>query len=113
MDRPRQVRTLPVRRVEYRVVSKRYIAHSGIEEVLGKRRVFETLRMDDGIGIELRGDAGGDGIKLNSRATRAGVHALRHHSKEVADAYGGFQNVRAGLHAKLLKGLPHGADNLW
>ena len=36
----------------------------------------------------------------DSGATRAAVHVFRHHSKEVAGPYGGFQNVRAGLQTR-------------
>ena len=63
--------------------------------------------MDVRIRVEFRGDARGDGIKLNARAPRAGIQTFRHQSKEVADAHRRFEDVRAGLEAEPLHGLPH------
>ena len=93
-------------------LAKRYVANRGVEEVPGQRCFFEALRVDDRIGIELRGDACGNGIELDSRAPGARVHALRHQSKEVADSYRWFEDVRACLETEPIQGLPHRADNL-
>ena len=103
----REVRTSPIRRIEDRVVAKRNIADHRIEEVCRKLRLFERLRMDTRIGVELSGDASGYGIKLNAGAFRVGIKTFGHHPEEMARAHRGFEDVRSRLQSEPFHCPPH------
>ena len=93
----RQLRVSAIRRIVHRIVAKRDVSDNSIKEVFGKRRVFEPFRMDGRIRIEIGGDAGGNRVKLNTCASRAGVQTFRHETKEVPDAHRRFENLCASL----------------
>src|ERR1700691_608848 len=78
VNRAREVRASPIRRIEHRVVAKWNVADHGIEEVSRKLRLFKGLRMDIRIGVELTGDSSGYGIKLHACAFRVGVETFGH-----------------------------------
>jgi hypothetical protein len=111
VDRLSQVRTAAVRRIVHRKVSEWDVPDCRIEKVLGKGRVLEPLGMNVGVRIELGGDAGGDGIKLDARAARAWTQAFGHHAKEMADAHRRFENTSAGLQSETFHRLPDRLDD--
>jgi hypothetical protein len=84
VSRAREVRTSAIRRIEHWVVSEWNIANHGIEEVSRKLRLFEGLRMDIRIRVELTGDSSRHGIKLNTGTFRVGIETFWHHAEEMA-----------------------------
>jgi RNA 3'-terminal phosphate cyclase len=70
-----------------RLVAEWNIADHGIEEVSRKLRLFEGLRMDIRIRVELTGDSSGYGIKLHAGTFRVGIKTFRHHAEEMAHTH--------------------------
>ena len=90
------------------ILSKRYVAHGEVEEVLpvgGFKAGHGNIRL----GIELLCDSAGNTVQLHA-VEPAAFHALRQHTEEVAHAHAGLQNV-AGLEAHILHRVVNGADN--
>ena len=91
------------------VIAEGYIADGGVKEVLGVRAVLIAPHHDVGLGVELLGDAAGDGVQLHAVQPGRG-HGLRQAAEEAAHAAGGLQDV-AGLEAHAAQGLVDGPDD--
>ena len=90
------------------ILSKGYVAHGEVEEVLSVGG-FKARHGNIRLGIELLCDAPRDGIQLHA-VEPAAFHALRQHTEEVAHAHAGLQNV-AGPEAHILYCIVNGVDN--
>ena len=90
------------------VLSKGYVAHGEVKEVLSVGG-FKARHGNIRLWIELLCDASRDGIQLHA-VKPAAFHALRQHTEEVAHAHAGLQDV-AGLEAHILHRVVDGADN--
>ena len=91
------------------VIAEGYIADGGVKEVLGVRAVLIAPHHDVGLGVELLGDAAGDGVQLHAVQPGRG-HGLRQAAEEAAHAAGGLQDV-AGLEAHAAQGLVDGPND--
>ena len=90
------------------ILSKRYVAHGKVEEVLpvgGFKACHGNIRL----GVELLCDPAGNAVQLHA-VEPAAFHALRQHTEEVAHAHAWLQNV-PGLEAHILHRVVDGADN--
>ena len=94
--------------VGYLVVTEGDIAHRQIIEISAAGG-FKARHGNVGLGIELLGDATGDGIQFHA-VELAVPHTLRKQTEEVADAHRRLQNV-AGFKAHLFNGFIDAADN--
>ena len=90
------------------ILSEGNIAHGKVKEVSAVC-FLKTADGDISFGVQLLGDPAGDGIQFYT-VQAAALHLFREHTKEVADAHGGLQNV-AGLETHLRNGIIHGLDN--
>ena len=90
------------------ILSKGYVAHGEVEEVLSVGG-FKAGHGNIRLGIELLCDSTGNTVQLHA-VEPAAFHALRQHTEEVAHAHAGLQNV-AGLEAHVLHRVVNGADN--
>ena len=90
------------------ILSKGYVAHGEVEEVLpvgGFKAGHGNIRL----WIELLCDSAGNTVQFHA-VEPAAFHALRQHTEEVAHAHAWLQNV-AGLEAHILHRVVNGADN--
>ena len=106
VDVESQLVVLPV---VHRIIPKRDIAHSEVEEVPGELCFLIALHDNIGIGIELLGNAPADAVQLHAVELGTG-HALRQEAEEVAHAAGGFQDI-AALIAHIGDSLIDGLDD--
>ena len=90
------------------ILSKGYVAHGEVEEVLSVGG-FKARHGNIRLGIELLCDSAGNTVQLHA-VEPAAFHALRQHTEEVAHAHAGLQNI-AGLEAHVLHRVVNGADN--
>ena len=90
------------------ILSKRYVAHGEVEEVLSVGG-FKAGHGNIRLGIELLCNFTGNTVQLHA-VEPAAFHALRQHTEEVAHAHAGLQNI-AGLEAHVLHRVVNGADN--
>ena len=90
-------------------ISKRHIAHCCVKKAVRDLRLFIAGNGDPAVLIKLSGDAAGDAVQLHTVGF-AGVHAVRQHSDEVADAAGRLQQI-AAFQAHLCQGFVNGVDD--
>ena len=90
------------------ILSKGYVAHGEVEEVLPVGG-FKARHGNVCLGVELLCDPAGNAVQLHA-VEPAVFHALRQHTEEVAHAHAGLQNI-AGLEAHILYCVVNGADD--
>ena len=90
------------------ILSKGYVAHGEVEEVLSVGG-FKVGHGNIRLWIELLCDSAGNTVQLHA-VEPAAFHALRQHTEEVAHAHAWLQNI-AGLETHILHRVVNGADN--
>ena len=78
--------------VRYMKLTEGNIADGNIKKVIREGSFLIALHRNTAFLIKLAGDASGEIVQFHA-VELAAAHAFRQHSKEIADAAGGFQNV--------------------
>ena len=90
------------------ILSKGYVAHGEVEEVLSVGG-FKAGHGNIRLWIELLCDSAGNTVQFHA-VEPAAFHALRQHTEEVAHAHAWLQNI-PGLETHILHRVVNGADN--
>ena len=106
MDEPVVFVIAPVNDLE---IPERHIAYRRVKEAVRDLRLFIAGDSDPAVLVKLSSDAAGDAVQLHTVGF-AGVHAVRQHSDEVADAAGRLQQI-AAFQTHLCQRLVDGVDD--